>query len=66
VAAIVRGLPAALLERKKLVSKIDERHRVVYAAKAKVKQATVKRQSCDDVGDLDSNAIETHRARLCC
>jgi hypothetical protein len=48
------------------VSKIDEGHRVAFAAKVKFKQATVKRQSCVDVTDLDSNVIETDSARFCC
>src|SRR5690349_3508279 len=57
--SIVGGLGTALLKCEELVPQINERHGVVFAAKIKFKQATVKGQSCVDVTDLDSNVIET-------
>jgi hypothetical protein len=63
---IVGGLCTALLECKELVSQIDEGHRIAFASKFKIEQATVESQSRFDVTDLESDMIETDDARLSC
>jgi hypothetical protein len=66
VTPIVGGLCTALLERKELVSQIDERHGLAFASKFEVEQATVEGQSRFDVTDFESNMIETDHACLLC
>jgi hypothetical protein len=59
-------LCTALLERKELVSEIDERHGIAFASKFEVEQATVEGQSRFDVVDFESDMIETDQACLLC
>src|SRR5205814_4316744 len=64
VTPIVGGLHAALLERNKLVSQIDDGHRVAFASKFEFEQAGVESQSRFDVTDLESDMIEPDDARF--
>src|SRR5687767_1205950 len=66
MAPIVGGLCTASLECNELVSQIDEGHRIAFASKLKIEQATVERESRFDVTDLESDMIEPHHARFSC
>src|SRR5437762_9091306 len=64
VTPIVGGLRAALLERNKLVSQIDEGHRVSFASKFEFDKSSVESKSRFDVTDLESDMIEPDDARF--
>src|SRR5262245_66302323 len=64
--AVVGSLLAALLQRDELVAEIDERHGLATAAKLEVEQAAIERQRLIDIPDLESDMIETDRARFLC
>src|SRR5882724_1213241 len=66
MAAVISGLDAALLQREKLIAKIDEGRGAALAPKFEIEQSAVESQSLFNVTDLESDMIETNGARLSC
>src|SRR5438034_3572409 len=64
VTPLVDRLRATLLERKELVSEVDESHGFAFASKFEIEQAGVKIQSRFDVTDFESDMIEPDDARF--
>src|SRR2546428_5067788 len=64
VTPIVGGLRATLLERKELVSEVDEGHRIAFASKFEIEQAGVESQSRFDVTHFEGDMIESDDARF--
>jgi hypothetical protein len=53
MAAFISGLSAALLQREKLVTQINEGRGAAFAPKLEVEQSTIEGQSLSDVADLE-------------
>src|SRR5258708_28091692 len=64
--AVVGGLSAALLQREELIAQIDERPGLALAAQFELEQAAIERQRLLDIADLESDVVETDRARFPC
>jgi hypothetical protein len=54
------------LKRNKLVSEIDECHRIALASKFELEQATVESERRLDVANLECDVIESDQARFSC
>ena len=64
MAAVVRRLPAALLQGDELVAQIDEGHGVGLAAQVEGEETAVERQRLFDVPDLQCDMVEADGAGL--
>jgi hypothetical protein len=65
MAAIVRGLPTALLKGDKLIAQVDEGHGVTLAAQFKPEETAIECQCLIDIPHLQCDVVEAHDARFC-